>query len=98
MRDVPCRSCQLTSPPSLWMRSGWVHPHCTHQPPNLSMPVWPLASFLARATAASPFIHLCLPPTLLPSSRSFHFSHRKASASVISWLLLRKKPAQNLVV
>lgn len=56
MHDVPCRSCQLTSPPSRWMRSGWVHTHGTHQPPNLTIPIWPSASFLAWATAASPFI------------------------------------------
>ena len=86
MHDVPCRSCQLTSPTSRWMRSGWVHPHSTHQPPNLTIPIWPSASFLAWATAASPFIQplpapnspALIPVLLLLPEESFCISYQLA--------------------
>ena len=97
VRDSPCRSCQLISPPPLRMGLGWVHSTAPTSPPACLYPSGALPPFwpghcglsLYSASACSPLS--CPHPG--PSC-----SQRKPSVSVISWLLLRNKPAQNLVV
>ena len=50
---------------------GLGAPHCTHQSPHLSVSIWRSTSLLARPLWPLPLFSLCLPPTLLPTSRSF---------------------------
>ena len=95
--DSPCRFCQLISPPPLRMGLGWVHPTAPTSPPTCLYPSGALPPFWPGHCGLSLYSASACPPLSCPHPGP-SCSQRKPSVSVISWLLLRNKPAQNLVV